>query len=244
MCEPTLARAVPTWPIPFVLLTLRIACGGALLVLLACLGGCAGGQTGEESGGGCVFTTSPLSRRDTSELGFSAESVLSLVQPEQRASFEWVPGAVAYGPERGTGEVTVRITARGDAQLARIVSEKSADFCEDHLRIPLEVELVTAGGAFHEAFRATLVASRDDEAAVTHLIPSAALRGTFAFSPEALAARRFLRLEVNLRFAADGFAGYLFGGLQGGDEASGVASYQPVPLACWEELPGFLPCPP
>lgn len=247
MCEAALARSWPTWPIPGVSLTPRIALRAALPLLLGSLGGCgraeAGGQTGEESGAGCVFTTSPLSERETSPLGFSAEQVLTLVGAERSASFEWLERAgIEYGPESGAGNVTVRVTPTASARFARNNPAESTADCEDHVRIPVAVTLTTGGGTFDESFEAVLLASSADEASVTQTVPSTALRGTFAFEPGALGARRFLRLEVNLRFHQEAFAGYLFAGVEGGDEASGTVSFQAVPLACWDEIPSFPSC--
>ncbi|HYQ27081.1 MAG TPA: hypothetical protein VER04_07675 [Polyangiaceae bacterium] len=225
-------------------LTHRIALGAAFLALptlTGCGGGVqAGGQTGEESSDGCVFVLTPLSAQELSPLGFSAEQVLALAKGEKLATFDWLetPG-VTYGPESGAGQVTVDVSASGPAQFARFQESKRGAQCHDHVEIPVNVALSTAGGALDESFTTTLVATSADEAAVTQVVPAAELRGTFAFSPDTLGARRFLRLEVNLRFGAEAFAGYLFGSLESGDAASGVTSFQPVPLACWGEIPSL-----
>ncbi len=246
MCEAALAWEQRTWPIAGVSFTPRIAASLTLPALLGCLAACgaqAGGQTGEESGDGCVFITSPLAERERSPLGFSSEQVLAMVDAERSASFEWSRGSgLEYGPESGAAEVTVRIARTGAAHFARVDPDESAPHCRDHVRIPVTVDLATGGGAFDESLQATLLAESGDEASVTHVVPSAALRGAFAFAPGALGTRRFQRLEVNLRFRAEAFAGQLFAGVESGDEGGGSVSFQPVPLACWGESPSLPPC--
>jgi hypothetical protein len=244
-CEAALAQARPAWPIARVSLsdrTLRLA----LLIALAALGGCggvqAGGQTGEESDGRCVFATSPLSQQELSPLGFSADQALALVADPHHATFSWQQASgLTYGPETGTGEVTVEIAASGGARFARVDAARSTADCEDHVRIPVSVALVTAGGALDEVFSANLVAATADEAAITQSVPSASLRGALAFTESTLGDRRFIRLEVNLRFGRSSFAGYLLGGIESGDD-SGSKSFQPVPLACWGVIPSLASC--
>lgn len=222
-------------------LTHRTWLARALALTTTALSGCggiqAGGQTGEESSGHCVYATSPLSAQERSPFGFSAAQVLQLAEGAQQAAFDWQqsPG-IGYGPERGRGKLTLNVAASGSAKLARVVNSKGSAHCEDHVRIPVSVSLTTEGGAFDESFGSSLEATRADEVVLTEVVPSAELRGAFAFSEETLKARRFLRLEVNLRFRAEGFAGYLFGGLEAGDQASGTTSFQAAPLACWGEL--------
>ncbi|MEI9938462.1 MAG: hypothetical protein WDO69_14680 [Pseudomonadota bacterium] len=226
-------------------LTHRICLAAALLLTLLSLGGCgaqAGGQTGEETDDGCVFATSPLSLQERSLLGFSAGQVLALAEGEQLATFDWrqTPG-FAYGPESGTGQVTLRTSAAGPAKFARVDAQKSLPHCEDQVRIPVSVVLATAGGALAESFTVDLVATAVDEAAITELLPSAELKGAFAFDPGTLGGRRFGRLEINLRFHADGSAGYLLAGIESGDQAGGSASFQALPLACWGDIPSISP---
>jgi hypothetical protein len=239
-CEAALARSARTWRIRGVAFAPRIW----LLVAPAVLGGCggvqAGGQTGEETDGRCSFTTTPLSPSETSPLGFSAEQALALAEGERTATFGWLEtSGVAYGPESGTGRITLRTANAGPAKLAQVNTTKSVGHCEDHVRIPVTVALATAGGAFDESFTTHLVATSADRAAVTESVPSAELGGAFAFSKDTLGSRRFLRLEINLRFGADSSAGYLLGGIEGGDAASGSTSFQAVPLACWGDIPSL-----
>jgi hypothetical protein len=221
----------------------------ARLLLLSVLGGCGaqagGGQTGEESGDGCVLSTSLLSRDERSPLGFSAGQVLAFAEGEHSAGFNWLqaPG-FSYGPESGAGNVTVQTSAVGPAKLARIDTARSQAHCEDHLRIPVSVGLASAGGALDEEFTVDLIAATADAASVKQIVPSTALTGAFAFEPGTLGERRFSRLEVNLHFGPAAFAGYLFAGIESRDDASGSASFQPLPLACWSEIPSLSPaCP-
>lgn len=239
-CEAALARRPWTWPIQDVTLTHRIWLLAALPVALVAVGGCgaqAGGQTGEETDDGCVFSTSPLSLQEPSPLGFSAGQVLALAEGEHSASFGWLQSAgLSYGPEGGTGQVTLQASAAGAARFARVDVHRSLPDCQDQLRIPVSAVLATAGGALDESFTVDLVAATADEAAVTALVPSAELKGAFAFVPSTLGARRFARLEVNLRFRREGSAGYLLAGIEGGDPAQGSVSFQAVPLACWGDI--------
>jgi len=89
----------------------RIWLAAALPLALSALGGCgakAGGQTGEETDDGCVFASSPLSLQEPSPLGFSAGQVLALAEGQQSAAFGWLQTTgFSYGPESGTGQVTV-----------------------------------------------------------------------------------------------------------------------------------------
>jgi hypothetical protein len=238
-CEAALARRVRAWPIHGVTLTQQIWLAAALPLSLSVLG-CAGGQTGEETHGGCVFATSPLSLQQPSPLGFSAGQVLALAEGEHLATFGWLPSpGLAYGPESGTGQVSVRTSAAGPAKFARVDAQRGRPECQDQLRIPVSVVLATAGGALDESFAVDLVATTADEAAVTELVPSAELKGAFAFTRGTLGDRRFTRLEVNLRFRPEAFAGYLLAGIEGGDSNGGSVSSQALPLACWGDIPAL-----
>lgn len=191
----------------------------------------------------CVFSTTPLSLQERSRLGFSAEQVLALASGEHHADAKWQQTeGVIYGPETGRSQVALRVAATGPARLARVEAAKSiSPVCRDNVRIPIDVALATDGGAFDESFPATLVATSSAEASVSQSLDHGELRGSFAFSPETLGARRFLRLDVDLRFSSESTAGYLLGGIEGGDGSS--ASFQPVPLACWGEIPSLArPC--
>ena len=187
-----------------------------------------------------MFTTSPLSLQEPSPLGFSACQVLAFVEGEQSAAFNWLQTeGFSYGPESGSGEVSTRTSAAGPARFARVDEHRSLPDCSDQVRIPVRVELATAGGALEETLTVDLIAAAADEAAITELVPSAELKGAFAFVPGTLGARRFVRLEVNLRFRPAGFAGYLIAGIGSGDPESGSVSFQPAPLACWGDIPSL-----
>lgn len=187
-----------------------------------------------------MFSTSPLEQQETSPLGFSPEQVLGLAAGERRADINWQKTeGVAYGPETGTSQLTLRTTASGPAKLARVDLAKSADICKDHVRIPVAVTLATGGGAFDESFQGFLIAASADAASVTQTVPRNDLHGAFAFSAETLGSRRFSELQVNLSFNAEGSAGYLFGGIEGADPTGSSVSFQVVPLACWGAVPSL-----
>jgi hypothetical protein len=221
----------------------RIWLAAALPLALSALGGCgakAGGQTGEETDDGCVFASSPLSLQEPSPLGFSAGQVLALAEGQQSAAFGWLQTTgFSYGPESGTGQVTVRTSVTGPAKFARVDVRRGQSHCEDQVRIPVSVVLATAGGALDESLTVDLIATTADEAAVTALVPSAELKGAFAFVPDTLSGRRFGRLEVNLRFRARGSAGYLLAGIEGAEPAGDSVSFQALPLACWGDIPSL-----
>jgi len=235
-CEPALAEELGAWPIEGVTLTHRARLSAWLLAVLPTFG-CgaqAGGQTGEETDGQCALRTTPLSPAELSPLGFSAEG-------EHVASFEWLREPnLAYSPESGSGEVTVRVVAQGSPRLARVDPERSAARCRDHLRIPVSIALSTAGGALDESFQDDLVAADSDVAVVTDLLPSEELKGRLAFAPGDLGERHFIRLELNLGFGPEDFAGSLLAGIESSKASAtvdGSASYQPLPLACWGDVP-------
>lgn len=214
------------------------------LVALSCLIGCgaqAGGQTGEETDGLCTFATTVLPTGEPSPLGFGAEEVLEFSEGEHVTSFDWLRDAsLEYGPESGRAQATVKVVPAGPTRFARIAPERSAATCRDHVRIPVRVALATAGGALDESFQGELVASKSDEAVTAAVLPSAELKGDFAFAPGVLGERRFLRLELNLGFGPGAFTGYLFAGIEsGGGSASGTASFQALPLACWGQVPSL-----
>jgi hypothetical protein len=247
MCEATLARDAGSWPIPFVSLTARIQVLAALPALVLAVGACggaqAGGQTGEESSGGCVFTLTALSDEERSPLGFSPAQVMALADGELRAGFEWSQASgLAYGPETGMSEVTVRVAQRDAAGLARIDRAESSPYCEDHVRVPVTVSLATAGGALDESLQTDLTATSPDEASVTTTVKSGELRGSFAFAPGALGSSRFIRLEVDLRLRSAEFGGRLLAGVESGDDGSGTASFRPAPLACWGDVSSLPSC--
>jgi len=162
----------------------------------------------------------------------------ALAEGQQSAAFGWLQTTgFSYGPESGTGQVTVRTSVTGPAKFARIDVRRGQSHCEDQVRIPVSVVLATAGGALDESLTVDLIATTADEAAVTALVPSAELKGAFAFVPDTLSGRRFGRLEVNLRFLSAGSAGYLLAGIESGDAAGGSVSFQALPLACWGDIP-------
>jgi hypothetical protein len=211
----------------------------ALFVLTGC-GAQAGGQTGEETDGRCVYAMSPLRLEEPSPLGFSAGELLALAGGEQSAAFGWLQTeGLRYGPESGVGEVVVRTSTAGAARFARVDSQTSFLACQDHVRIPVRVALATASAALDESFEADLTATTVDEATVTALVPSSELKGAFAFDPATLQGRHFTRLEVNLRFTQEGFAGYLLAGIESSEPAAGSVGFQPLPLACWGDIPSL-----
>lgn len=233
-------------------LTHRIWLRAALVAAPAALGGCAGaqagGQTGEETDDGCVFSLSELARQERSPLGFSAEQVLEFAEGEQQATFSWLSASdFRYGPESGEGQVTLRTTAAGSAQFARVAATHSAAHCDDHLSVPVHVALTTAGGALDESFTAKLLATTSDQATLAKAVPASELGGLLAFDPETLGGKRFVRLEIDLRLRPEGSAGAVLAGIESGDpnaSAAGAATgFQSVPLACWGTPSLTLACP-
>lgn len=217
----------------------RLTSGLALAALAGC-GAQAGGQTGEETEGQCTFRTTALGRDEPSPLGFAPEHVLAYAAGAHEASFDWLEDpSLSYGPEHGSSELTVELSGSGPARFARVDPERSAGPCRDQVRIPVALTLSTAGGALAESVMADLIATSADEAVVTGILPGADVKGSLAFDPTSLGARRFVRLELNLGFGPEKFAGYLLAGIEAGDSsgnAGGSVSFQPLPLACWGEV--------
>lgn len=183
---------------------------------------------------------SELESDEASPLGFSAAEVRAFAEGERRASFHWRESSgISYGPESGDGQATVQLSVSGPARFARVDDARSQQHCEDHVRLPVTVALSTAGGALDESFPANLIATSADEALLDAIVPAPELGGAFAFTAASLGERRFVRLEINLSWEPEAFAGYLFGGIEEGHPASGSTSFHPVPLACWGDPSAF-----
>lgn len=164
------------------------------------------------------------------------------VDGQHAATFDWRQDPnLSYGPETGSAKATVQVSPAGPAKLGRVVAGRSAETCEDQVRIPVSVGLSTAGGALDESFSSHLVATKADEAVIIQSLPASSVHGRFAFDPGVLGERRFIRLELNLGFTPEDFSGYLVAGIESGGAAStdGTASFQALPLACWGEVPGL-----
>jgi len=218
-------RVLGTWTLAAAL----IGCGGAQ----------AGGQTGEETEGGCRLAVTPLALDEVSPLGFSASDVLEFSEGERQAELRWLASDLDYGPEHGDSGITARVTLRGKAQFVKVVEDKNLR-CVDAVRVPITLELTTSGGALSERMDTRLVANSSTEAKVSALREPSELQGEFAFDPASLGQLRFIRLELDVHWGSGVFSGLIHGGVESvtNGDGDGVASLRPVPLACWGPAQG------
>jgi hypothetical protein len=242
-CEAALDWELSAWPIQKAMndlrCSLRVLGAWALASALMGCGAQAGGQTGEEGGKGCRFALTPLSFEETSPLGFSAADVLAFSEGEQRAPLRWLASDVPYGPEQGPSEITARVAPQGKAEFAEPAPQQGELLCTEAVRIPVTLELSTAGGALSERVETRLEAASARQAQIVALLDSNEIRGDFAFDSVTLGERRFVRLEIALYFESGTFSGFMQGGIQDGSTGDGgVTSFRSVPLACWGDEQG------
>lgn len=206
---------------------------------MAALIGCgaqAGGQTGEESDGVCTLVVTPLSLEETSPLGFSGADILQFSQGEKQAALRWLPPTdLPYGPEQGESELVARVTARGQPEFTEPAPQERNLVCTAAVRIPVTLELSTTGGALNELVETRVVARTPSQAELFALLEASKIQGDFAFDSARIGASKFTGLEVAVYFENSTFSGVIQGGVQsgGGTSDDSVASFRPVPLACW-----------
>lgn len=169
----------------------------SVLLLAACGGGQTGDLSGRNDGGGqnvggqqCEDILHPLSSLDeTTSLGFSAAQVLEFAEGEFTAPIVWgTPNNVTFGPESGTGELTMTVTYDGGA-IHFVDSVPQAGTgeglllggpgCADSIRIDVTVSVQTAGGALAETFETTLDARSLVAASFSKDLDPEALGGSF-----------------------------------------------------------------
>lgn len=166
--------------------------------------GCTGTSTGNPwedptengaAGGMCDEVKTALPSLDApSALGFSAGDVLALTQDSEEVSLEWVPNdLVTFGPESGTGMLTVRVqpreggkpryvdrmpkAQRGGGDEIGLGSAAPADSCPDGVELDVTVEIASRGRALDERFDAVLRATNANVARVYQQRKAAELGG-------------------------------------------------------------------
>lgn len=174
---------------------------GLIALVSAYNSGCAGTDTGNpyESGGeGNASETCDEQRRElaldeATSLGVSARHVLDLASGEHRETLAWqAPSGVTYGPESGTGEITIAVEPRGAARfvertpksqgsgeeggLALLLPENE---CPAAIEVDVRLHIATAGGALNETLDATLEATSGELVVGNVRLPTDTLAGSF-----------------------------------------------------------------
>jgi hypothetical protein len=204
----------------------------AVTLLFALAGGCAGGQTGEETSLACHETQTPLGPYEDSSLGFGAADVLATASANH-AALEWFATDPAYGPESGTSELSVSLEALGTA---RFVSSRTPDGreaypCADRVEVDVAVMLGTSGGALAESFEDELHASESMSVQLSHVFENGDVDGTLSFDAASLAGRTLERITFDANFSSGALSGLLSAGIE---RVSGeTASFQDLTIACF-----------
>jgi hypothetical protein len=205
--------------------------GGVPLAL--CLA-CSGGQTGDLSGrngdgggegnssGQCEEILHPLGALDeATSLGFTAEQMLEFAAGEFHMPIVWQEStAVEFGPESGTGELTLNVAYDGGS--AYFVESRPRDTgqedgpglalgsaCRDSVRVEVTVSATTAGGALSETFTAKLDAASRFSATFSKELDPAALSGSFEISAVNPAEGQVKQFGMNATLTPFGVTGTL-----------------------------------
>lgn len=181
----------------------------AVLASALWLAACAGGQTGDLSGekdhpeegtfgGGdgrdtCEDTKTPLDDLDQmTSLGFSPNEVLGFASGTFTAPLVWQHSSyVSYGPESGTGKLTLSIVPKGTAAYVASVPTRGMDgggflldgaegCAPDRIVCDVELHASTTGGALDEVLDAELTATQPDSAELDVPLELDALNGSFS----------------------------------------------------------------
>jgi hypothetical protein len=197
--------------------------------------GCAGGQTGEESGEpACDESRTALAADEDSPLGFGAGEVLAAASARS-AALEWLETNPSYGPESGASELTLSLDALGTAWF---VSSRKRDGsegfpCWDRVDVDVAVMLATSGGALAESFESELRATESTTAELTRTFEDGDVDGTLSFDSAALGGRTVERITFDASFSGGALSGSLSAGIE---QVSGeTASLQELTIACFGE---------
>ena len=232
----------------------------ALLLLSSCLGG----QTGtEQNNGDDVLTPGEggapcddVKERvelDDAELGFSANEVLAFVVGEHTTELAWRPATAdaSFGPESGTGGLTLEISASGAVYRVHSVPRSSGTSggsvstigCPGpRLEVDVTLRLMSAGGALDEHLPAVLSATEAHFARLRASVALEDLGGSFAVSAAPGVTTK--ALEVQAIFSAEGHAGALTGSVEasmGASSRQGTIEYARWPADNPCQNPGYGP---
>lgn len=203
----------------------------ALLPALA-LGCAEGGQTGEETTLTCEETRATLEDGEDSPLGFGADEVLATASAD-RAALEWLETNPAYGPERGTSELTLSLDALGTAAFvtSRTRDGREAVPCADRVEVEVAVTLATSGGALAEQFDGALLATEPTTATLSRVFEDGVVDGTLSFDEASLAERRITRITFESTFSDGAVSGTLSAGVE--QVLGDTVGFQDLTIACF-----------
>jgi hypothetical protein len=179
----------------------------SILLSVAVLAACGGGQTGGEvtdqpqtveGPAHCDNVATRLASVDTvGPLGFSGASLLAFAGGAHSARVDWVAHPVGdvhlvSGPESGQGDVELEVSYAGgavrhvDSTLKPSSTEGPLRECNDWLELDVDVVLRTGGGALNESWTTRLMGNLDGAAIDRSFTPDE-LDGSFyaeVLSPE------------------------------------------------------------
>lgn len=210
--------------------------------------------TNEGGGDACDQTITMLSDLNAaSPLGFSAADVLALAQANAETTIEWSSrGGVTFGPESGTGTLTVDVEPRDTP--ARFVDRRPKSsggrgegpetledapaigtVCADTVEIDVRVQLESGGGALDEQFDAVLRAKGPNVARMYVSRKAAELTGNLEASLPNDPKSTLESVQFDIAFSELGPSGSLgLGFVQPASSDSNTASATNVPpIAHW-----------
>jgi hypothetical protein len=175
---------------------------GLIALAAAYNGGCTGTDTGNPHDGGestgserCDEVRRELALGESTSLGVTARDVLDLASGEHRETLAWLvsPNGVAYGPESGTGEITIVVEPRGGARFIERTPKGQGsdreevgidlftpeDQCPDAIEVDVRLHILTAGGALDETLDTTLDATSGELVVGNVRLPTDGLAGSF-----------------------------------------------------------------
>lgn len=177
--------------------------GLGLIALVAAYDtGCAGTDTGNpyDGGEGTASETCDEQRRELlleepTSLGVSARDVLDLASGEHRETLAWLAPSdgVTYGPESGTGEITIVVEPLGAARFVERAPKSPGSgeeggglllfapdgACPDAIELDVRLQISTAGGALNETVDTTLEATSGELVVGNLRLSTDALTGSF-----------------------------------------------------------------
>jgi hypothetical protein len=177
------------------------------------------GEGGPTTGNGCKDTETPIDAADESQLGFSADDVLAFVTQGFEAPLAWKPiDAISYGPESGSGTLTLNATGSGEVWYVTSAPEEDGEeggpaigvLCPPpRLRIGVNVELGSEGGALDESFATKVDASSPRFASLSHSFDFEALSGSLAIESVTPPEGKLGKLALSATLSPAGMTGSL-----------------------------------
>lgn len=203
-----------------------------LLTILA-LTGCFEGRDGDLAQAPyCEENAVPIGIDEVSELGFSADEVLSLALGEHLGEVSWDRGSDAA--------ISVSVGSVGEARFidAEVVQPEGGDTldiwveCPDRVEVDVVLELSTDDGWFDESFELALYSFEGSEARFHQELELDALAGSFDIEPDVTSVDYDeLRAWVSGSFDEEGLVGVVEGQASGEDECE-----DGEPCSAWAEM--------